>query len=134
MAARRMIFSKKLSPTDTLKRLAIPMKSLEFFPRLCGGHEVEIMVIDDETQQRWTFSCTLRHKGYPKPVLSKGWRAFVRSKGLQPGDKVTFHHRISQDGIKVFGSIFPRSYYSVTIERASTRLFGTATPNINRIL
>ncbi|OMO69481.1 hypothetical protein COLO4_29044 [Corchorus olitorius] len=109
MAVRRMIFSKKLSPTDTLKRLAIPLKSMESFPRLCGGHEVEIMVIDDETRQPWTFVCTIRRKGHPKPVLSKGWRAFVRSKGLQLGDKVTFYHRISQDGIKVFGSIFPRS-------------------------
>ncbi|XVF16383.1 hypothetical protein REPUB_Repub10bG0026700 [Reevesia pubescens] len=56
--------------------------------------------------------------GHLKPVVSKGWRAFVRAKGLKPGDKVTFYLKISEDGIRVFGSIFPRSCYSIEVERA----------------
>ncbi|KAJ6969715.1 LOW QUALITY PROTEIN: hypothetical protein NC653_034301 [Populus alba x Populus x berolinensis] len=41
-----------------------------------------------------TFQCSIRKTGqYPKPVLTRGWVAFVKSKNLQVGDKVRFIKR-----------------------------------------
>ncbi|XVF58048.1 hypothetical protein PTKIN_Ptkin07bG0031300 [Pterospermum kingtungense] len=113
---RRVLFSKRLTSTDTMKRLAIPTKSLTFLPRFCGRHSLELLV-GDESGQRWAFVCSIRKKGdYPKPVFQQGWLDFVAAKRLNAGDKVTFYEE--EDGIKIFGSIYPRYRYGIEIEKS----------------
>ncbi|XVF60265.1 hypothetical protein PTKIN_Ptkin08bG0031000 [Pterospermum kingtungense] len=115
---KKIVLSKSLTHTDICKRLSIPTKSLAFLPHFCGGNALELLV-RDENGCGWTFVCNLRKTGYAKPVLQKGWRDFVLTKGLAVGDKVTFYkHRYSDDGVKVFGTVFPRSCYSIEVERA----------------
>ncbi|XWS40722.1 hypothetical protein CRYUN_Cryun17cG0019700 [Craigia yunnanensis] len=115
---KKRVLSKSLTLTDICKRLTIPTKSLAFLPRFCGGNALELLVKDDNGCN-WTFVCSLRKTGYAKPVLQKGWRDFVLAKGLTVGDKVTFYQReYFDDGIKVFGTVFPRSCYSIEVERA----------------
>ena len=117
-AMKKRILSKSLTHTGICKTLTIPTKSLPFLPRFCGGNALELLVRDDNSCS-WTFVCCLRKTGaYAKPVLrTKGWRDFVLAKGL--GDKVTFYHQeYSDDGTKVFGTVLPRSCYSIEVERA----------------
>lgn len=120
---KKIVLSKSLTHTDICKRLSIPTKSLAFLlPQyFCGGNNALELVVRDENGCSWTFVCSLRKTGYAKPVLQKGWRDFVVAKGLAIGDKVTFYkhqYSDSDDGIKVFGTVFPRSWYSVEVERA----------------
>ncbi|XVF58044.1 hypothetical protein PTKIN_Ptkin07bG0030900 [Pterospermum kingtungense] len=85
---RRVLFSKRLSSTDAMKRLAIPTKSLAFLPRFCGGHALELLV-RDESGQPWPFVYSIRKTGpYPKPVFQQGWLDFVLAKRFSAGDKV----------------------------------------------
>ncbi|KAJ6881469.1 hypothetical protein NC651_028145 [Populus alba x Populus x berolinensis] len=79
-------FSEILGKTDTSKTLSVPTKSLKSLPSFKGGHVVEFQVID-ESGFVWTFQCSIRKKGHPKPVLSKGWRAFVHNKKLKTGQR-----------------------------------------------
>ncbi|XVF68248.1 hypothetical protein PTKIN_Ptkin10aG0190000 [Pterospermum kingtungense] len=83
------ILSKNLGNTDVEKRLTIPSKSLDCFPSLRDKHMVEFQARDEDV---WTFAIHCRKRnGHPKPVLTKGWREFVRSKELRVGDRVTFY-------------------------------------------
>ncbi|KAJ6748803.1 hypothetical protein OIU79_029815 [Salix purpurea] len=90
--------SKILSKTDTSKALSLPTKFFKYsLPSFNGGHAVSFKA-KDESGFDWTFKCSTRKnfkcstrkKGHPKPVLSKGWLAFVRNKKLKVGDKITF--------------------------------------------
>jgi hypothetical protein len=109
-------FSKILRKTDTSKTLSVPRKYLESLPSFKGGHAVEFQAID-ESGFVWTFKCSIRKKGHPKPVLSKGWRAFVRNKKLKVGDKIKlslnqtaaatpFYRVQAEKEVKIFGAIF----------------------------
>ncbi|KAK8668303.1 hypothetical protein V6N13_105761 [Hibiscus sabdariffa] len=67
----------------------------------------------------WDYeSLTVQWGEYPKPVLTKGWRAFVRSKQLRVDDKVAFYmekedqsdsvkYRVEvEKAVKIFGTVF----------------------------
>ncbi|KAB5524120.1 hypothetical protein DKX38_021869 [Salix brachista] len=82
--------SKKLSKTDIRKRLSVPTRFLSSLPSFNGAHAVDFQAVD-EGGKVWTFKCSIRRLRHPKPVLSKGWLAFVASKGLQAGDKIKFY-------------------------------------------
>ncbi|XVF58035.1 hypothetical protein PTKIN_Ptkin07bG0030100 [Pterospermum kingtungense] len=112
---RRVLFSKRLSTTDNIKRLAIPTKSLAFLPRFCGGHALELLV-RDESGQPWPFVCSIRKTGpYPKPVFQQGWLDFAAAKRLSAGEKIIFYEE--EDEIKLFGSIYPCSRYVIEIKK-----------------
>ena len=108
-------FSKILSKTDTSKALSVPTKYLKSLPSFKGGHAVNFQAMD-EGGFVWTFQCSTRKKGHPKPVLSKGWLAFVRNKKLKVGDKIKFSlnqtaatsfYRVrAEKKVKIFGAIF----------------------------
>ncbi|KAK8315091.1 hypothetical protein V6Z12_D01G216300 [Gossypium hirsutum] len=84
------LFSKKLTPTDCLKRLSIPSRVLTSFPQFHGGHAVNLLVRYEAME--WPLVCTTCKKGrYKKPVISRGWRRFVLGNGLNVGDHLTFH-------------------------------------------
>ncbi|MBA0734565.1 hypothetical protein Gogos_018465 [Gossypium gossypioides] len=84
------LFSKKLTPTDCLKRFSIPSRVLTSFPQFNGGHAVKLLVRYEAME--WPLVCTTRKKGrYKKPVISRGWRRFVLGNGLNVGDHLTFH-------------------------------------------
>ncbi|WRX15524.1 B3 DNA binding domain - like 10, partial [Theobroma cacao] len=83
------VFIKRLTQTDTNKRLAIPTNSLVYFPGFRGNHSVELKV-KDKSHRLWTFHCSIRKKRYLKPVFSSGWLEFIRSNNLRIGDKVSF--------------------------------------------
>ena len=109
-------FSKILSKTDTSKALSVPTKYLKSLPSFKGGHAVSFQAMDGSAFV-WTFKCSTRKKGHPKPVLSKGWLAFVRNKKLKAGDKIKFSvldqtaatpfYRVrAEKEVKIFGAIF----------------------------
>ncbi|XVF68249.1 hypothetical protein PTKIN_Ptkin10aG0190100 [Pterospermum kingtungense] len=113
------IVSKNLSITDVEKRLTIPSKSLHCFPSLRDKHMVEFQA-RDEGGHVWTFAIYCRKmNSLSKPVLTKGWREFVRSKELRVGDRVTFYmdkeeagavkYRVEvEKAVKIFGAVFAR--------------------------
>ncbi|XVE69415.1 hypothetical protein DITRI_Ditri09bG0150500 [Diplodiscus trichospermus] len=95
------VFSKLLTDTDVLKRLAIPTGCLEHLSSGKGENSVPFHVVD-ENGEKWNFVCSTRSKGYyPKPCLSRGWRHFVRSKGLRVGDRIVFHKDAEAETYKI---------------------------------
>ncbi|KAJ6672843.1 hypothetical protein OIU85_014116 [Salix viminalis] len=111
-------FSKLLTKTDIQKRLSLPTKFFKPPPSFKGSHVQDLQAID-ESGFVWSFQCSTRKKGHPKPVLSKGWLAFARHKELKNGDRVKFlkeKHQIvpatplyrieTEREIKIFGVIF----------------------------
>ena len=111
--------SKILRETDTKKRLSVPIRFLRSLPPFKPGSHAVTFEATDEKGKAWIFQCSIRKTGqYPKPVLTRGWVAFVKSKNLQVGGKVRFiKHRnratatISykvrvEKEIKVFGATF----------------------------
>ncbi|XVF45895.1 hypothetical protein PTKIN_Ptkin02bG0244800 [Pterospermum kingtungense] len=91
------LFSKLLTPTDCSKRLAIPKGVLTSLPDFDGGHAVELQVRCESTRE-WPVVCTIRKKGYKKPVFSKGWRKFVLGNSLNVGDELIFHKEEDESG------------------------------------
>jgi hypothetical protein len=112
-------FSKVLRRTDIKKRLSVPTGFLSSLPPFNGGgHAVDFQAVDGSGRV-WNFRCSIRRKGHPKPVISKGWLAFVASKSLKAGDKVRFSKEKNEAGakthayeiraekeIKIFGAVF----------------------------
>ncbi|KAF9671119.1 hypothetical protein SADUNF_Sadunf12G0014400 [Salix dunnii] len=108
-------FSKLLTNTDIQKKLSLPTELFKSLPSFNGGHVQDLQAMD-ESGFVWTFKCSTRKKGHPKPVLSKGWLAFVRNKKLKVGDKIKFSlnqtaatpfHRVrAEKEVKIFRAIF----------------------------
>ena len=93
-------FSKVLRKTDIKKRLSVPIGFLSSLPSFnAGGHAVDFQAVDGSGRVR-VFRCSIRKKGHPKPVISKGWLAFVASKSLKTGDKVQFLKEKNEAGAK----------------------------------
>ncbi|KAG6746638.1 hypothetical protein POTOM_049000 [Populus tomentosa] len=81
-------FSKVLRKTDIQKRLSVPTGFLSSLPSFNGGaHAVDFQAVDGSGRV-WTFRCSIRRNGHPKPVISRGWLTYVHSKSLKVGDKV----------------------------------------------
>ncbi|KAJ6748802.1 hypothetical protein OIU79_029814 [Salix purpurea] len=95
-------FSKILRKTDTSKTLSLPTKFFKSLPSFNGGHAVTFQAMD-ESGFVWTFKCSTRKKGHPKPVLSRGWLAFVRNKKLKVGDKIKFSVLNQTAGVPSYG-------------------------------
>ncbi|XWS62427.1 hypothetical protein CRYUN_Cryun06bG0009800 [Craigia yunnanensis] len=102
------LFSKSLTAIDCLKRLSIPKRVITSLPVFHGGHAVELQV-RYETME-WPLVCTIRKKGYKKPVLSKGWRKFVLANNLNVGDELTLHKEEDESGLL---------HYRVEVKRAT---------------
>ncbi|TXG71255.1 hypothetical protein EZV62_006190 [Acer yangbiense] len=83
------IFSKLLTETDIKARLTVPTDALAHINIPGGGNKVDLSPMDSDGN-RWPFRCYTRLNGHPKPAFTTGWLDFVRAKGLQIGDKVTF--------------------------------------------
>ncbi|KAK1584047.1 hypothetical protein Q3G72_029402 [Acer saccharum] len=83
------IFSKLLTETDIKARLTVPTDALAHINIPGGGNKVDLSVMDSGGN-RHTFRCYTRPDRHPKPAFTTGWLDFVRAKGLQIGDKVTF--------------------------------------------
>ncbi|KAF5725858.1 hypothetical protein HS088_TW23G00588 [Tripterygium wilfordii] len=120
-----IIFSKILTKTDVEKRLSLPTKSLKSLPSFEVGRRcnVEFQAMDGNGRL-WRFGCIIRKKGHPKPVLSKGWIAFVAHNKLQIGDQVKFYQEIANPGA---------SQYKVEVKKA-VKLFGVVVcygPNVS---
>ncbi|CAL8998139.1 unnamed protein product, partial [Prunus brigantina] len=79
---------KYLTKAD-MGRLVVPSEWLQILPQFeKGSFEVQFGVTDG-VGFYWQHCCSIRKKGYQKPVLqSEGWLKFVNAKGLQVGDKV----------------------------------------------
>ncbi|KAK8486656.1 hypothetical protein V6N11_033109 [Hibiscus sabdariffa] len=96
------MFSKLLTPTDIKKRLAIPAKILSSLPAFNGSHAIKIHLMYGT--RMWPIVCTVRKKGYKKPVFSGGsWREFVMGNKLNVGDRISMykvqdsHYRVEVD-------------------------------------
>ncbi|KAK0597357.1 hypothetical protein LWI29_024483 [Acer saccharum] len=91
---RTDIFSKILTETDIKARLAIPTPALKHI----NMHEgVNYVYPKDSDGKKWPFQCYTRPTGHPKPAFTTGWLDFVKAKGLQIGDKVTFRKLEDED-------------------------------------
>jgi hypothetical protein len=111
-------FSKILRETDTKKRLSVPIRFLRSLPPFKLGSHAVTFEATDEKGEAWTFQCSIRKRGHPKPVLTRGWVAFLKSKKLQVGDKVRFIKHMNratatisykvraEKAIKIFGATF----------------------------
>ncbi|KAK1582458.1 hypothetical protein Q3G72_015221 [Acer saccharum] len=89
-----VIFSKSLTKTDTKARLTVPIDALEHIDMPEGDNNV---YPKDSDGKEWRFRCYTRPTGHPKPAFTTGWLDFVRAKGLQIGDKVTFSKLEDED-------------------------------------
>ncbi|OMO94987.1 hypothetical protein CCACVL1_05655 [Corchorus capsularis] len=91
MLKMKQLFSKVLSPTDIEHRLAVPSEILWAF-ELDEVDRAADFEVKDIAGKKWQFRCSTRKKDFhPKPVVSKGWRRFVKDKRLQVGDKVVLY-------------------------------------------
>ncbi|PQQ01968.1 hypothetical protein Pyn_37139 [Prunus yedoensis var. nudiflora] len=82
-------FEKYLTETDIEGRLAVPSEWLKILPPFKNGSFEVQFEVTDGVGFYWQLCCSIRKKGYRKPVLqSEGWLKFVNAKGLQAGDKV----------------------------------------------
>ena len=113
------ILLRNLKKTDIEKRLTIPSKSLKYFPPLNGKHMVDFQA-KDESDRVWKFRIYTRKKNnkYLKPVLTKGWRKFVCSKGLRIGDRVAFYMGKEQAGAQDKAG---KGHYRIEVKRATQR-------------
>ncbi|KAK1580828.1 hypothetical protein Q3G72_000442 [Acer saccharum] len=87
-----VIFSKDLKQTDISVRLIVPTHALEHINMTEGDNNV---YAKDSDGKEWRFRCYTRPSG--KPAFTTGWLDFVRAKGLQFGDKVTFSKLEGED-------------------------------------
>ncbi|GAV66174.1 B3 domain-containing protein [Cephalotus follicularis] len=85
-----VIFDKELSKTDTKKRLAIPTNCLMHLPGFKASHAVNLLV-KDRNGHVSKIRCSIRKKGYPKPVFTAGWIEFVHRFKLRVGDRIIFY-------------------------------------------
>ena len=94
--AREHLFQKALTPSDVgnLNRLVVPKQHAEKHlfvkrnPLMAAGVGVLLDVKDGEGKTwRFRYSYCWSSRIY---ILTKGWRRFVREKGLQAGDTVAF--------------------------------------------
>ncbi|XVF40735.1 hypothetical protein PTKIN_Ptkin01aG0138700 [Pterospermum kingtungense] len=109
----KQLFSKVLSPTDIEHRLAVPSEILWAFD-FDEAHRCADFQVKDKGGQKWQFRCSTRKKDFhPKPVVSKGWRRFVKDKRLQVGDKVLLYKDFECD-----------SPYKIKTMKKVFRLFG----------
>ncbi|KAK8613784.1 hypothetical protein V6N13_101540 [Hibiscus sabdariffa] len=91
--AIQVVLFKTLTQTDIEKRLSVPTKKKMCFLDFGGQHNVGFKAMD-RNGKLWQFSCSRRKtRGYPKPVLSRGWLPFVRCWKLEIGDKVIFYRQ-----------------------------------------
>ncbi|KAF3444442.1 hypothetical protein FNV43_RR14134 [Rhamnella rubrinervis] len=114
-------FKKKLVSTDLNQKLSVPSKKYrQLFPSLNnndGRHAVEFEA-RDKSGAPWKFTCSIRKKGHPKPVInSKGWRQFVRAKGLKEGNEIIFSKHPPRTGSGT-------SYYTIDVVRKKVPIFG----------
>ena len=109
------MFSKLLSETDIKKRLAIPEKILGFLPDFNGTHAVKIDLMYGT--RIWPIFCSIRKKGYKKPVFSGGWRNFVICNNFNVGDKITMYKVQDEDGF---------SHYRVEVEKPASKQSGVS--------
>ncbi|XVE48597.1 hypothetical protein DITRI_Ditri01bG0014400 [Diplodiscus trichospermus] len=89
---------KILTKTYIGKRLSVPTLKKKCFRNFRGQHKVENKV-GDKNGKVWASFCSKRKKkGYPKPVLCKGWLQFLRRWRLATGDKVIFYRKQGNAG------------------------------------
>ncbi|KAK8613794.1 hypothetical protein V6N13_101550 [Hibiscus sabdariffa] len=137
------MFSKLLTETDIKKRLAIPVKTLSSLPAFNGSHAIKIHLLYGT--RMWPIDCSVRKKGYKKPVFSGGlWRDFVIGNKLNVGDRISMykvqdsHYRVEVDQTPVAccrkvnnkrkrvleAPDAPRSFFDQVIDKPSIKIFG----------
>ncbi|KAJ7002674.1 hypothetical protein NC653_008012 [Populus alba x Populus x berolinensis] len=83
------IFSKVMTDTDVRFRFSFPAQCLQHLD-FAGNNYVDLRVKDSCGELR-VIRCLKRDGDYDKPVLSKGWRQFVKYYELTVGDVVVLH-------------------------------------------
>nr|KJB77941.1 hypothetical protein B456_012G169100 [Gossypium raimondii] len=99
-----IIFFKELTDTDVKKRLVVPKEYQDFFLPSYGRLPAKIKLMYDG--KIWEVKCTVRTKGFLRPVLTVGWKMFVVANELKVGDRITMYK--DEDGF---------SHYMVEVEK-----------------
>ncbi|KAM7252229.1 hypothetical protein ACFE04_024112 [Oxalis oulophora] len=100
-----------LTSTDVNHRLSFETESLSYFSFAPGVNYIDFKVIDLTDERIRTLRLYTRKDDHPKPVISKGWREYVKSKNLRKGDKVIL--RVNYDNIAPFSIQAQRSEFTV---------------------
>jgi RAV-like factor len=128
------LFNKTVTPSDVgkLNRLVIPKQHAEKHFPIRKDDKISINFQDGEGRVwRFTYSYWNSSQSY---VMTKGWRLFVKEKGVREGDVVSFWRSMDGAGFKQYLiDIFPRpchvaSFVPTTEEhnqdQVTIRLFG----------
>ncbi|KAH8487613.1 hypothetical protein H0E87_026264 [Populus deltoides] len=112
-------YTRGTQHTQNFSPLQVFLWSLTCNWSLINGEILKDFQAVDGSGRVWAFRCSIRKKGHPKPVISKGWLAFVHSKSLKVGDKVQLLREKNEAGakthayeiraekeIKIFGAVF----------------------------
>ncbi|XP_008800060.3 AP2/ERF and B3 domain-containing transcription factor At1g50680-like isoform X1 [Phoenix dactylifera] len=95
------MFTKELTPSDVgkLNRLVIPKKhATRFFPAVSPESDDELLLEFQDLESRlWVFRYCY-WKSSQSYVFTKGWNKFVKEKGLQAKDSVTFYRCEEREG------------------------------------
>ena len=94
-AKEKLLFSKTLTKTDITK-FSVKRRSLASFPPFGAQTYAQDFNAEDEEGNTWLFRLRIREGRHKKPIISAGWRPFVRQKGLQTGDKVLFFTELNE--------------------------------------
>ncbi|CAL9115754.1 unnamed protein product [Musa textilis] len=92
---RQHLFDKAMTPSDVgkLNRLVIPKQHAEkHFPVMEAGGAASrgvLLSFEDSSEKVWRFRFSYWNSSQSY-VLTKGWSRFVKEKGLEAGDVVTF--------------------------------------------
>ncbi|CAL8176442.1 unnamed protein product [Prunus armeniaca] len=83
-------FEKVLKASD-VERLVVTRTMLPMLPRPDPARDVPIRVFDNQKGQVYEFQLSIRPGKYKKPVFqSRGWRVFVKDRGIIAGDLLYF--------------------------------------------
>ncbi|CAL9022198.1 unnamed protein product [Prunus brigantina] len=82
---------KKVITAADVGRLVVTRDMLAVLPPVSPGNAISINVLDRPTNRVYVFQLAGRRGRYLKPVIQfRGWKRFVKDKGIAVGDEVWF--------------------------------------------
>ncbi|KAL9431424.1 hypothetical protein AB3S75_026583 [Citrus x aurantiifolia] len=114
----KCLFSKTLTKTDINNKFSVKSKSLPSFPPFGAQTYAQDFNAEDEEGKKWLFRLIIRKGKHKKPVISAGWRSFVRQKKLKIDDKVLFFKEQNEAEIATGGKYKIKVQKSVKVFKA----------------
>ncbi|TXG65120.1 hypothetical protein EZV62_006395 [Acer yangbiense] len=91
MALSNFEISKTLTESDVTDKVGLPVKIVaHMIPVLMNGENSVELTAFDIWGKPWQLKYYTRPTGKPCPVLTAGWREYVKEKGVLAGDEFIF--------------------------------------------